>query len=155
MGPLASQQHFERVTGWFAVAGEEGATIRTGGTRHGERGFFVTPTLLDDVTPDMRVVREEIFGPVAALMSYTDLDDAVREANNTEYGLAASIWTRDLSTAHRLAARIDAGTVWVNTYGEITESLPFGGFKQSGLGREGGLDVLDAYTETKSVLIAI
>ncbi len=156
MGPLVNRRHFDRVMSYFDLAAEDGAAIRTGGSRYGDHGYFVAPTLLDEVTADMRVVREEIFGPVGALTSFTDLDDAVAKANNTQYGLAASVWTKDLATAHRLAAAIDAGTVWVNTYAEMTTgSLPFGGFKQSGIGREGGLEVLDAYTQSKAVLIAM
>ena len=108
------------------------------------------------VTPDMRVVREEIFGPVGALMSFTDVDDAVRKANQTEYGLASSVWTKDLVTAHRVADGIDAGTVWVTTHHEMTTgAMPFEGFRQSGVGGEGGPEVMDAFTKHKAVLIAL
>ena len=128
----------------------------TGGTRYGDHGYFITPTLLDEVTPDMRVAREEIFGPVGVLMTFTDIDDAIAKANDTEYGLAASVYTTDLTTAHRMAAAIQAGTVWVNTWAEqSTGALPFGGYKQSGIGREGGLEVLDAYTQSKTVILAL
>jgi aldehyde dehydrogenase (NAD+) len=156
IGPLASKQQFDRVMSYINLATEEGATIRTGGKRYGDHGYFVEPTLLENVTADMRVVKEEIFGPVGALMSFSDLDDVIAKANATEYGLAASVWTQDLSTAHRLANKLAVGTVWVNTWGEMTTGqAPFGGFKQSGVGREGGLDVVDAYTETKTVWMAI
>ncbi|GAA3091121.1 hypothetical protein GCM10020001_002810 [Nonomuraea salmonea] len=114
------------------------------------------PTLVEQAGPGARVVREEIFGPVAALLTFTDLDDAVAQGNDTIYGLSASVWTRDLGRAHRAAARLRAGTVWINTFGEMSAgSLPFGGFKQSGLGREHGLEVLDAYTETKTVMVRL
>ncbi|GAA5139883.1 aldehyde dehydrogenase family protein [Pseudonocardia adelaidensis] len=156
MGPLAARPHFERVTSWFDIAAQDGARTLTGGRRYGDHGFFVTPTLLGDVTPDMRVVREEIFGPVGALMGFTDVDDAIAKANQTEYGLASSVWTKDLATAHRVAAGIDAGTVWVNTHHEMTTGpMPFAGFKQSGVGGEGGPEVMDAFTRHKAVLIAL
>ncbi|PSL06089.1 aldehyde dehydrogenase (acceptor) [Haloactinopolyspora alba] len=156
MGPLATRQHFDHVTGYLDVAAQEGAHTRTGGSRYGDRGFFVEPTLLDEVTPDMRVVREEIFGPVGALMSFTDTADAITKANQTEYGLAASVWTSDLTTAHRVADGVDAGTVWVNTHHEMTTGpMPFSGFKQSGVGGEGGPEVMDAFTKHKAVLLAL
>lgn len=156
MGPLATRRHFERVTGYFDIAAQEGARTRTGGTRYGDRGYFVAPTLLDEVTPDMRVVREEIFGPIGALMSFTDTSDAVAKANQTEYGLAASVWTKDLSTAHQVADGIDAGTIWVNTHHEMTTGpMPFAGFKQSGVGGEGGPEVMDAFTKHKAILVAL
>jgi acyl-CoA reductase-like NAD-dependent aldehyde dehydrogenase len=156
VGALSTRDQLERVMAYIASAIEEGATIVTGGTRYGDHGFFVTPTLIDDVTPDMRVVREEIFGPVGVIATFADIDDAIAKANDTEYGLAASVWTTNLTTAHRMAAGIQAGTVWVNTWAEQSNmALPFGGYKQSGLGREGGLEVLAAYTQVKAVLMAI
>ncbi|MFI5754927.1 aldehyde dehydrogenase family protein [Streptomyces sp. NPDC051569] len=156
MGPLASRGHFERVTSYFDVAREDGATLRIGGEVDAGAGLFVPPTLIDDVTNDMRVSQEEIFGPVAAIMSFTDEAEAVRLGNDTVYGLSAGVWTRDLSRAHRVSAALRAGTVWVNTYGRMTAGiLPFGGFKQSGIGREHGTEVLDAYTETKTVMVQL
>jgi len=141
---------------YLEIAAQEGAHVVVGGGRYGDHGYFFAPTLLDDVTPNMRVVREEIFGPVGVLTTFTDIGDAIAKANDTEYGLAASVWTTNLTTAHRMAAEIQAGTVWVNTWAEMsTGALPFGGYKQSGIGREGGLDVLDAYTQSKTVLIAL
>lgn len=156
VGALATKAHLDRVQSYVDGAVEEGAHVVTGGTRYGDHGYFFTPTLIDDVTPDMRVVREEVFGPVGVITGFTDIDDAITQANDTEYGLAASVWTTNLATAHHMAAAIQAGTVWVNTWGEQANmALPFGGYKQSGVGREGGLDVLDSYTQSKAVLIAL
>ncbi|ROR90922.1 aldehyde dehydrogenase family protein [Nocardioides aurantiacus] len=156
VGALATKAHFDRVQSYVDGAVAEGARVVTGGTRYGNQGFFFTPTLIDDVTRDMTVVREEIFGPVGVVTSFTDIDDAIAQANDTQYGLAASVWTTNLTTAHQMAAAIQAGTVWVNTWGEQANmALPFGGYKQSGVGREGGLEVLDAYTQSKAVLIAL
>jgi aldehyde dehydrogenase (NAD+) len=156
VGALSTRAQLDRVTSYLDIAAKEGARVMVGGGRYGDHGYFFAPTLLDNVTPDMRVVREEIFGPVGVISTFTDIDDAIAKANDTEYGLAAAVWTTDLTTAHRMAADIQAGTVWVNTWAEMsTGALPFGGYKQSGLGREGGLEVLDAYTQSKTVLIAL
>lgn len=153
MGPLVSREHFDRVSGYVDLAREEGATVHLGGGWEAE-GLFMRPVLLEDVTPDMRVVREEIFGPVSALSTFTDLEDAVAQGNDTSFGLSASIWTRDFARTQRTAAGLRVGTVWVNTYADMsTGTVPFGGFKTSGLGREHGTDVLDAYTETKTVMV--
>lgn len=156
VGPLSTRAQFDRVSSYLDIAREEGANVVTGGGRFGDHGYFFAPTLLDDVRPDMRVVREEIFGPVGVITTFTDIDDAIARANDTDYGLAASVWTTSLTTAHRMAAAIEAGTVWVNTWAEMsTGNLPFGGYKQSGLGREGGMEGLDAYTQVKTVRIAL
>ena len=155
VGPLVSAEQLERVTGYMSSATEEGASLVTGGGRLGERGYFVEPTILTDVAPEMRFMREEIFGPVVGVTPFTDLDDLVAKANDTSYGLAAGIWTRDVSRVHRLAPRLEVGTVWVNTYSLNAAPLPFGGFKQSGWGRELGEEGLSSYLQTKSVCIGL
>ena len=153
MGPLVSEEQLQRVTGYLDTGRAEGATAATGGKRHGEVGYFVEPTIFTDVTENMRIVREEIFGPVVTAIPFKDLDEIAAHANDTVYGLAAGIWTRDISKAHRLAAKLKAGTVWVNGYGGGDAATPFGGFKQSGWGREKGEQGLELYTETKSVIV--
>ena len=125
------------------------------GTRRSQDGYFVNPTIMVDVKPDMSVVREEIFGPVVVAQRFDDLDEVAREANNTNYGLAASVWTRDVSAMHDLCAKLKAGTVWGNCHMMIDPALPFGGFKQSGLGREQARQGVEAYTELKSVIIRL
>jgi phenylacetaldehyde dehydrogenase len=145
----------QRVCGYIDHGVGQGAKAATGGGRSGDKGYFVKPTVLVDVRQDMRVVQEEIFGPVVVAMPYDDVDDAVRLANDTPYGLGASIWSNDLARVHRLIPRIKAGTVWVNCHSMLDPSLPFGGFKQSGIGREMGRAALDLFTETKSVLMAV
>jgi phenylacetaldehyde dehydrogenase len=155
LGPLVSTTQRDRVCGYIAHGVEQGARIAAGGGRSGERGYFVQPTVLVDARQDMRVVQEEIFGPVVVAMPFDDVDEAVRLANDTMYGLGASIWSNDLGRVHRLIPRIKAGTVWVNCHSMLDSSLPFGGFKQSGIGREMGRAALDLFTETKSVLMAV
>jgi phenylacetaldehyde dehydrogenase len=151
MGPLVSSEQRSRVTGYLDSGKADGATAVAGGGRHGERGYFVEPTVLTDTRPEMKVVREEIFGPVVVAAPFSDLDEIAAVANDTEYGLAAGIWTRDISKAHALAKKIRAGTVWINCYNVFDASLPFGGYKQSGWGREMGHEVLNNYTEVKAI----
>ena len=155
MGPMVSDAQLRRVTGFLKSGAEQGATAACGGRRWGTEGYFVEPTVLTNVRRDMRVCREEIFGPVVAAMPFKDLDGSlVEQANDTAYGLAAGVWTRDMGKAQRLSEQLDAGTVWVNCYNVIDPTLPFGGFKQSGWGREHGQEVLNHYTEVKSVCMA-
>jgi phenylacetaldehyde dehydrogenase len=157
MGPLVSEEQFARVTGYIDSGVREGAHVAAGGKRHGERGYFVQPTVLTNTKPSMQVVQEEIFGPVVCAESFSDsdLDRVAKEANNSIYGLAASVWTKDLSTAHKMARRIQAGTVWINCHNVFDASLPFGGYKQSGWGREMGEEVLHNYTQVKAVTAAL
>ncbi len=151
MGPLVSDEQLQRVTGFLESGKSDGATAVTGGGRHGNRGYFVEPTVLTGTTADMRVVREEIFGPVVVAAPFQSLDEIAKVANDTPYGLGAGIWTRDISKAHALAKKLRAGTVWINCYNVFDAALPFGGYKQSGWGREMGHEALEAYTEVKAV----
>jgi len=155
MGPLVSKEQFDRVTGYIEAGRKAGATVAVGGDTPASDGYYVNPTVFVDVKPTMSVVREEIFGPVVVAQRFDDLDEVAAAANDTSYGLAASIWTRDLSTAHKLAAKVKAGTVWVNCHGVIDPALPFGGFKQSGFGREQARQGIEAYTELKSVIVQL
>jgi phenylacetaldehyde dehydrogenase len=134
---------------------KEGAKAIAGGKKIEGRGYFVEPTVLVNTNPNMKVVREEIFGPVVTAMPFKSVDEIAAEANNTNYGLAAGVWTRDLGKAHQLAHRIKAGTVWINCYNVFDAALPFGGYKQSGWGREMGKESLELYTEVKSVCARI
>jgi phenylacetaldehyde dehydrogenase len=151
MGPLVSGEQLEKVGGFLDSGRQEGATIVTGGARQGDRGFFFQPTVISKTRPDMRVVREEIFGPVVVASPFESMDEIAATANDSPYGLGAGIWTKDISKAHALAKRIRAGTVWINCYNVFDAALPFGGYKQSGWGREMGHEALEAYTEVKAV----
>jgi phenylacetaldehyde dehydrogenase len=151
MGPLVSEEQFQRVSGFLESGKSDGATALAGGGRYGNRGYFIEPTVLTNTRPDMKVVREEIFGPVVVAAPFSDLDEIAAVANDSEYGLGAGIWTRDISKAHALAKKLKAGTVWINCYNVFDAALPFGGYKQSGWGREMGHEALHAYTEVKAV----
>jgi acyl-CoA reductase-like NAD-dependent aldehyde dehydrogenase len=155
VGPLASKAQLDRVASYLALGKHEGATAVIGGGVPDRPGYFVEPTVFVGVTNTMTIAREEIFGPVLSVISFDDDDEAVALANDTPYGLAAALWTRDLRRAHSVARRIKAGTVWVNNYFKLDPSMPFGGFKQSGIGREFGLDWYLAYTESKSVFVTL
>ena len=153
MGPLISRQQLTRVSDYVSIGRDEGARLLTGGQRSGKKGYFHQPTIFTNVRPDMRIVREEIFGPVAVIIPFKDENDAVLQGNATDYGLGAAVWTWDVARAHRVARSLKAGTVWVNTYADGDPTMPFGGHKQSGIGRENGAEVIEAYTQTKAVFV--
>jgi phenylacetaldehyde dehydrogenase len=155
IAPLVSARHRDRVWGYIEAGKAQGARAVAGATRPEQPGYFVRPTVFVDADNSMSIVQEEIFGPVLVAMPFDDLDEIARKANDTPFGLGASIWSRDLSKVHRLIPKIKAGTVWVNCHNLIDPALPFGGYKQSGVGREMGRSVLDLYTENKSVCMAV
>jgi len=155
MGPLVSQEQMERVCSYIDIGRQQGAEIVTGGGRATDIGYFVKPTVMTRVDQKSRVVQEEIFGPVVVAMPYDDLDQVAAWANDTPYGLGASIWSNDLSKVHRLIPKIKAGTVWVNCHNMLDPAMPFGGYKQSGFGKEMGRAALDGYLEQKSVFMAV
>jgi phenylacetaldehyde dehydrogenase len=155
MGPLVSKEQQDRVMNYIESGRAQGASVLTGGDAPSGKGYYVQPTVMADIKSDMRVVREEIFGPVLVAQRFDDLDEIAAAANDTPYGLAASIWSNDLSAVHRLVPKIKAGTVWVNCHGMVDANLPFGGYKQSGFGREHGRAAMDMYTETKSVWMSV
>ncbi|HXH27985.1 MAG TPA: aldehyde dehydrogenase family protein [Candidatus Polarisedimenticolia bacterium] len=153
LGPQVSEAQMNRVLSYVETGKREGARLVAGGGKPDGRGFFVQPTIFDAVTAPMTIAREEIFGPVLSVIPFTDVEEAIAAANDTPYGLAAAVWTRDVKTAHRVARRLQAGTVWINTYGLYDSAVPFGGFKMSGFGRELGRHGLLEYTQTKSVWV--
>src|SRR6516165_2511256 len=155
MGPLVSEEQLNRVCGYLEAGFSEGAKAMAGGQKKGDRGYFVEPTVLVNTNESMKVVQEEIFGPVVAAMPFSDPEEILPRANDSAYGLAAAVWTGDIGKAHRTADALRAGTVWINCYNIFDAALPFGGYKQSGWGREMGHDVLQLYTEVKAVCAAL
>ncbi len=154
-GPQVDKAQFDKILKYIDYGKKDGAKCVTGGKRHGDEGYFVEPTLFADVEDDMRIARDEIFGPVLSVLKFKSEDELIRRANDTNFGLAAAVWTRDIAKAHRYAKAVRAGTVWINCYDVFDAGAPFGGFKQSGLGRELGEAGLDAYTENKTVFVSL
>jgi aldehyde dehydrogenase (NAD+) len=154
-GPQVDQDQYDKVMSYIENGKKEGARLVCGGSRVGDRGYFIQPTVFADVKDDMSIAREEIFGPVMSIIKFRDIDEVVQRANRTEYGLAAAVWTRDIGKAHAIANRVRAGTVWINCYDVFDAAAPFGGFKQSGMGRELGEYGLQQYTEVKTVTVKL
>jgi aldehyde dehydrogenase (NAD+) len=154
-GPQVDQAQFDKILQYVEYGKQDGAKLINGGKRSGDKGYFIEPTMFTNVTDDMRIAKEEIFGPVLSVLKFSDLDEIARRANNTSFGLAAAVWTRDIGKAHTLASKIRAGTVWVNCYDVFDAAAPFGGFKESGLGRELGEAGLANYTELKTVTVSM
>jgi aldehyde dehydrogenase (NAD+) len=154
-GPQVSQEQMDKILGYVRSGQNQGAKLVVGGDRVGDRGFFVSPTIFDDVRDEMEIAKDEIFGPVVGVLPFDSLDEVVDRANKTSYGLAAAVWTRDVTKAHTFARRVKAGTVWVNCYHVVDTTTPFGGFKMSGQGRENGEAALEHYTETKTVTVKL
>lgn len=154
-GPQVSQLQYDRIMSYIKSGKEEGATVEVGGQRHGDKGYFIQPTIFSNVRPEMKIMQEEIFGPVCAIAKFKDEEEAIKLGNETTYGLAAAIHTKDLKTSIRVSNALKAGTVWVNCYNLLSHQLPFGGFKQSGIGRELGEAALAEYTQIKSVAVRL
>jgi aldehyde dehydrogenase (NAD+) len=154
-GPQVDKAQFDKIMGYIQAGQKEGATLAAGGGRVGDKGFFIEPTVFTNVKDEMAIAREEIFGPVLSVLRFSDMDELIRRANATNFGLAAAVWTRDIGRAHEAAKRLRAGTVWVNCYDVFDAAAPFGGFKQSGFGRELGEKGLDPYLEHKTVTVSL
>ena len=154
-GPQIDGTQFEKVMSYIDSGKREGAELLTGGKRVGDRGHFIEPTVFANVRDEMKIAREEIFGPVMSIIRFRDLEEVIDRANNTPYGLAAAVWTRDIGKAHAIADSVRAGTVWVNCFDVFDAAAPFGGFKQSGIGREMGEYALQQYTEVKTVTVKL
>jgi aldehyde dehydrogenase (NAD+) len=154
-GPQVSQEQMDKILGYVKLGEKEGAALLTGGRRFGSKGFFVEPTVFDNVKDNMAIAKDEIFGPVVSVLPFKSVDEVVTRANNTHYGLAAAVWTKDIDKAHLFAKQVKAGTVWVNCYHVVDTTTPFGGFKMSGQGRENGEAALEHYTEMKTVTVKL
>jgi aldehyde dehydrogenase (NAD+) len=154
-GPQVSQEQLDKILGYVKLGQKEGAKLVAGGQRVGDKGYYIQPTIFDNVKDEMAIAKDEIFGPVVSVLPFKSMDEVIQRANNTNYGLAAAIWTKDIDKAHLYAREVKAGTVWVNCYHVVDATTPFGGFKMSGLGRENGEAALEHYTETKTVTIKL
>ena len=155
LGPLISETQLNRVLSYIHIGQQEGATLKLGGNRIGSSGYFLGPTVFADVRNDMRIAQDEIFGPVLTILKFKDESDVIHQANQSIYGLAAAVWTKDISRAHRISGALKCGRIWINTYGEADPVMSVGGYKQSGYGREYGNESIDTYTQTKSVMLRI
>jgi aldehyde dehydrogenase (NAD+) len=154
-GPQVDKEQFDKVISYIESGMREGAQMLCGGSQFGDRGFFIQPTVFADVRDNMKIAQEEIFGPVMSIIKFKDIDEVIQRANTTMYGLAAAVWTKDITKAHAIANNVRAGTVWVNCFDVFDAAAPFGGFKQSGIGRELGEYGLQQYTEVKTVTIKL
>ena len=154
-GPQVDQDQFNKVMSYIDIGKKEKAKLMAGGGRVGDKGYFIEPTVFADVHDDMKIAQEEIFGPVMSILKFKDIDEVVERANKSLYGLAAAVWTTDITKAHAIADGVRAGTVWVNCYDVFDAAAPFGGFKQSGIGRELGEYGLANYTEVKTVTVKL
>jgi len=155
MGPQVDREQQQKIESYIETGKKEGATCVVGGGKYQGEGYFVEPTMFADVTDNMTIAREEIFGPVMQVLKYSDDDEALARANNSNYGLAASVFSKDFPRAHKMAKNLKAGSVWINTYNAFDASLPFGGFKASGQGRDNGVAGLEGYLESKSIVVAM